>query len=143
MIEFSVPGKAEPAGSKRAFMRPGMKFPVVTDDNPKVKGWKKDIKSYAAEAMVGRELLDGPIAVTLRFVMVRPKSHYGKKGLRPSAPRYPTVRPDVLKLGRAVEDALTQVVYKDDAQIVSEYLEKEYGERHGNVGVEVEVEQLK
>ena len=132
MIEFFVPGKAEPAGSKRAFMRPGMKFPIVTDDNPKAKGWQKDIKSYAGVAMLGKgSLLDGPLAVSFTFIMARPKGHYGKNGVLASAPAYPMVRPDALKLGRAVEDALTQVVYRDDAQIVEEHLTKKYGEKPG------------
>jgi hypothetical protein len=31
-ITFFVPGACKTAGSKRAFMRPGMKFPVIVDD---------------------------------------------------------------------------------------------------------------
>jgi predicted short-subunit dehydrogenase-like oxidoreductase (DUF2520 family) len=33
----------------------------------------------------------------------------------------------VLKLARGVEDALTGIVWRDDAQIVVEHLEKRYG----------------
>jgi Holliday junction resolvase RusA-like endonuclease len=38
------------------------------------------------------------------------------------------VKPDVLKLARAVEDALTGILYRDDAQIVTEVLRKRYGD---------------
>jgi Holliday junction resolvase RusA-like endonuclease len=37
-------------------------------------------------------------------------------------------RPDVLKLARAAEDALTGIVWRDDSQIVHETLAKVYGE---------------
>ena len=34
----------------------------------------------------------------------------------------------MLKLARAVEDAMSGVVYRDDAQVVTEVLRKRYGE---------------
>jgi crossover junction endodeoxyribonuclease RusA len=54
------------------------------------------------------------------FVFSRPKAHYRTNGeLKPSAPQHCTGRiGDLSKLVRAVEDALTGVVYDDDAQIV-------------------------
>jgi Holliday junction resolvase RusA-like endonuclease len=61
--------------------------------------------------------------------MPRPRAHFGARGLRPAAPAWPTVRPDVLKLARAVEDALTGLVWRDDSQIVVELLTKQYGEQ--------------
>jgi Holliday junction resolvase RusA-like endonuclease len=78
------------------------------------------------------ELLTGPIALEITFVKPRPASHYGtgkNRGvLKASAPLYPATRPDALKLARGVEDALSGVLYRDDAQIVTEYLLKRYGE---------------
>ena len=43
-------------------------------------------------------------------------------------PPFPTARPDLLKLARAVEDAIQSVVYRNDSQIVDEVLHKRYGE---------------
>ena len=40
----------------------------------------------------------------------------------------PTSKPDVLKLARLVEDALTGVLFIDDAQIITELIEKHWGE---------------
>jgi len=103
----------------------------VTDDNPKSKQWQ------AAVAEVSRQVYDGPLLtdalrVTIRFFLPRLKGHYGTGRnagkLKVSAPEYPTTRPDVLKLARGVEDALTGVIWRDDAQIVSEPLEKSWGE---------------
>ena len=72
--------------------------------------------------------MTGALRVSFTFYRPRPKGHFGAKGVRPSAPRYPTTKPDVLKLARAVEDALTGVLWRDDAQIVAESIYKDYGE---------------
>lgn len=139
---FTVHGLARPAGSKRAFpfqRREGGLGVRVTDDNPKSRGWKNLIAGAAADAHAGRPLLQGPLRLVLAFYLPRPKGHFGRKGLLPSAPGRPIVKPDVLKLTRAVEDALSKVVWRDDAQIVCEELGKFYGEP---ARVEVFVEEL-
>lgn len=142
MIRFTVLGKPETAGSKRAFMPKGARFPVVVDDNPKSRGWKNDVRNQARGEYDG-ELLDGPLKVTLRFYRKRPTGHFGSgknaSVVKASAPATPISKPDVLKLARAVEDALTGVLWRDDAQIVVEVLEKHYGEPER---VEIEVEAI-
>lgn len=132
-ITFTVHGHPEPAGSKRSVPM-GQRWGVI-DANPKAKGWKGKVEQVAGEIMAGRPLLQAPIRLELRFFVQRPKGHYGKKGLLPSAPPYPATKPDVLKLARGVEDALTGVVYRDDAQIVDEVLEKHYGPERVEISV--------
>ena len=126
MIQFVVYGKPAPAGSKRGFQRGGRV--MVVDANPNSRAWKAVVLDAAAQHMNGAPLLGGPLLLELQFIIPRPKGHYGARGLRPSAPAFPTTRPDVLKLARAVEDALAGVCYRDDAQIVTELLSKNYGE---------------
>lgn len=141
-IRFTVLGLAQPAGSKRAFAirngrgeivtrENGAPVIAVTDDNPKGKQWKSRVADAARAAYSG-PLLDGPLKVEMRFIVPRPKGHYGSgrnaSFLRESAPEFPTVKPDVLKLARATEDALTGVIWRDDAQTVILGLTKEYGE---------------
>lgn len=130
-ITFTVAGKPEPAGSKRAFSwraRDGRSGTSVVDANPKSRGWKTLVSAAAAASFSG-ELLDGPLSVEFTFEVPRPQGHFGTRGLRPAAPAHPTTRPDVLKLARAVEDALSGIVYRDDSQIVRETLVKKYGEQ--------------
>jgi crossover junction endodeoxyribonuclease RusA len=128
VISFVVPGLAAPAGSKRAFAHKGTGKVVTMDANPKAKPWQADCKVFAAQAMAGREPLAGPVRVTMRFYRPRPKSHYtAKGGYSSKATARPVGRPDVLKLARAVEDAISGICYGDDAQIVSELLEKRWG----------------
>jgi Holliday junction resolvase RusA-like endonuclease len=132
-FEVTVFGKAKPAGSKRAFAyRPkggGKMKAAVSDANPDSKDWKLQVAQICGEAMAGLELYEKtPLRAEFTFYVMRPKGHSGMKGLRPSAPPYPITRPDLLKLARGIEDAMSKVVYRDDSEIVTEVLNKRYGQ---------------
>jgi Holliday junction resolvase RusA-like endonuclease len=139
-IELSIIGTPQPAGSKRGF-RVGKGVRVV-DANPKSATWKREVL-YQSGKQYNGPLLRGPLQVRMVFTRPRPKGHFGTgrnaERLKPSAPQYPTGVPDVLKLTRGVEDALTGVVWYDDAQIVSESISKVYGEPEG---VQIVIEAL-
>ena len=129
-MKITVYGSAKPAGSKRAFVIGGKAR--ITDANKNSKPWKMQVAQHAGEAMQteGTALFDGPLRVVFTFYVARPKGHFKKDGTLSAAGRrqpYPAVKPDVLKLARGVEDALSGVVYRDDAQIVDEHLKKRYG----------------
>jgi len=129
-LTIEVPGIPQPGGSKRAFKR-GERI-IVTDDNPKARPWKDRVIAEARLVLGARPALDGPLHLSIEFRMPRPKGHYGKKGLRASAPRYPTTRPDSSKLARCTEDSLTEAgVWRDDAQVVIQVVEKRYDEKPG------------
>lgn len=125
--EFVIMGQPRPAGSKRHIGN-GV---VIDSSGEKGRNWRASIQAVAREQFTG-ELLRGPLVVYMTFFAPRPKSHYGSGRnsgrLKDDAPQYPTGRPDVLKLARAVEDALTGIVWADDGQIVDEILAKRYGE---------------
>jgi len=126
-VTFTVYGAAQPAGSKTAGVTKGGKV-FVRDSARKGTPWRRQVAQAAGEAMNGAGLLDGALSLTVRFYVPRQKSHYGARGLRPSAPDYPTTRPDITKLLRAVEDACTGIVWRDDAQVVAQHAIKGYGE---------------
>lgn len=130
-LSFTVFGAAQPQGSKRAVpLRRGQRFAQVVDANPATKEWRGLVAQVAAEAAekAGWGMARGACVLTISVLFPRPKGHYGKRGLLPSAPDCHTKKPDTLKLGRAVEDSLTGVVYLDDSQVVEHHLEKGYGE---------------
>ncbi len=131
VFTLTVYGTPAPAGSKRALPLGG-KFggrPIVVDANARAKPWKNLIAQQGGIEMRSRSLYRGPLHVNFTFWVRRPKSHYNSKGeLKTSAQKWPTKKPDCLKLARAVEDALSGIVYADDAQIVTEFLVKRYGE---------------
>jgi len=126
-IEFVVFGQPAPAGSKTAGRaKDGRVF--LRDASRGASDWKRSIAQVAGARMAGLELLEGPLNLCVDFFLPRPKSHVGKRGVRPSAPFHHLVKPDATKLLRAVEDALTGIVYRDDAQIVMQAVTKGYGE---------------
>lgn len=127
---FLVLGRAQPAGSKRAFpYRKGDRLGVrVSDANPKSLEWKRYVAEHGRDAMQGAKPLEGPLQLNVSFLFARPKGHRGKNGdVRKGAPCWPIVRPDTTKLVRAIEDALTGIVWGDDAQIVQQTASKSYG----------------
>lgn len=131
MIAFTVYGIAQPAGSKRAFAHKSTGRIVVVDDAKGSRAWKTDV-AKAARAHAPAALLETPLKLEVLFVMPRPKSHHGTGRnagvVKASAPQWPTVKPDATKLLRAVEDALTGIVWRDDAQVVVQTACKVYGD---------------
>ena len=127
LIEIRVIGKPKTAGSKVGFVNPKTGGVIITEGgSPVVKrekaNWRAVIQAAAMEACEGMDLLDEPIGLGMEFVFSRPAGHMGTGRnagtLRAKAPDFPAVKPDLTKLVRAAEDALTGVVYRDDSRVV-------------------------
>lgn len=142
VCEFFVPGEPKPAGSKSAFAfkrRDGTLGARVTDSSGnKGKAWRTLVSDAAQDAMGSREPVPGgtPLILLIEFTVVRPASHHvNANRSRPLSPTKvslrPAKRPDVTKLVRAVEDAMTGIVWADDAQVVHQLASKVYGTRPG------------
>lgn len=136
MIEFLIIGRAKPAGSKRAFTLKTGRNIIVDTSGKEGKMWRHIVQDRAREAMedFGGPLITGPVSLYVKFTLQRPKHHYGKgknEGvLLPKFQFYKHVsKPDSTKLLRALEDALTGVVWKDDSQVYRQFAHKVYGER--------------
>ena len=132
-LEFTALGRPQPGGSKKV-VRPGgnpTARPLIVEDAKRSKPWRALVVAAANEALDAGEQLAGPLILEVDFYFARPAGHYGtgrrRDIVKPSAPRFPAVRPDVTKLLRALEDALTGVVWRDDAQIVIQLARKRYG----------------
>jgi crossover junction endodeoxyribonuclease RusA len=128
-VVIRVLGRPAPQGSKRAFVIRGGprkgQAAVIESSHDRVKSWRQAVVDEARAAAGWGEMppLAGPLEVSMVFVMPRPKSHYrtGRNDhlLRDSAPAYPHGKPDLSKLCRATEDALTDAgIWADDAQVV-------------------------
>ena len=136
-ITFFVPGIVQTKGSVRAFTPKGWTRPILTNDNPKAKGWQNAI-THAAHAA---GCAPASVAVTLgiTFWFSRPKAHHGTKGLRASAPAHHTQKPDIDKAVRVVLDALTGIAYRDDAQVDTVTVGKRWAQDGSVPGVAVTV----
>jgi Holliday junction resolvase RusA-like endonuclease len=116
-------------GSARAFAIPGKdgarpRAVVVSDNKKPLTQWTTQIANearlYLSVDHGPQPAFDGPFTVGATFYFNRPKSASVKS--RP----VPTVKPDLDKLTRAVLDALTGIVWRDDSQVVSIIARKFY-----------------
>ena len=137
VVRFTVYGQAQPKGSARAFMPKGARFPVVTSDNPSLKGWERVVRDTLQTGMRrwSKEdlaaLFEAPVRVVLDFHLPRPKS-------LPKRVTAHTRKPDLDKLARGTIDALSGVLFKDDAQVVEIRARKVHAEGSALVHIRVE-----
>lgn len=112
----TVTGTPGPQGSKTAGIdsRTGRMF--MGESSKKVAPWRRRVVNAAKAALPEQHTpLDGPLHADMVFSWPRPKNKLPKERLgRPTTP------PDLSKLLRSTEDALTTAgVWADDARVVS------------------------
>ena len=120
-ITFSVPGDPVPQPRPRVSTRGGFARAYVPAKHP-VHEYRTQIAAAARDA--GLTETGEPLSVVIDAVFARPKSHLRKSGVKPDAPKLP--RPDVDNIGKAVLDALQDVV-GDDTNVARLVIEKSYG----------------
>ena len=138
MTTIRVFGHPAPQGSKRHVGNG-----VLIESSAKVKPWRQDVRAAALEADAH---FDGPVSLTVGFLLRRPASHFrtGRNAhlLRDSAPAYPGKKPDIDKLLRSTLDGLGESgIWRDDAQVVRVRAEKLYAD-HEPVGAHITIEPL-
>lgn len=117
-IEFTVIGTPAPQGSKsfKGLSKSGRG--ILVESSKAVKPWREAVK-YEAWAWVRRNqflepraVIVGPVSLSLVFTMPRPKS--AKVGALPDK------KPDLSKLVRSTEDAITDAgLWEDDSRVVA------------------------
>lgn len=108
----------------------GQHIRTFTKDSSGEKGktWRSDVRD-ALGTLLGPDhrVIEAPIILEIVFFRIGPKGRYGTTGkLLDSALAYPTTKPDGTKQLRAFEDALKELVWKDDSQIVSARWDKRF-----------------
>lgn len=156
-IVLKVFGQPAPQGSKRAFKVRGKggiptgRVAVIESSHDRVKSWRQAVIDAAVPVRAERLPFDGPLHVAMSFFLARPQSHFGTGRnagrLKESAPHYPTKAPDLSKVIRATEDALTDCgIWADDARVVMISAEKQYTSLNSDEmsvpGAIIEVEQI-
>ena len=131
VLSFTVPGKPEQRGSKVAIVlydkktgqprlnAAGKVMLFAKESNQRSEGYMRLVKKHARAAMAGRDLIDCPVVLGLEFYFERPQFHYyttkSRNGeLRDDAPIQHAQSPDLAKLIRCIEDAMTGEVWTDD-----------------------------
>lgn len=126
IIQFEVWGLPGPQGSKdfKGINKTTGKA-ILTESSKKVAPWRDQVV-YMARSHINRTYarwapITGPVHLVIEFALPRQKN-------APKATRtLPTPTPDLSKLLRATEDALTTAgVWKDDALVVDTTIRKRY-----------------
>lgn len=89
-----------------------------TYEDPAMKKYRVALERLAKAQMQGPPL-KGPITLTVRFYLTKPKSARGRE--------HPHVRPDIDNLYKALTDSCNEIVWVDDALIVEAHVYKLYG----------------
>lgn len=129
MIRLTVIGTPAPKGSSRAMLIGGQARLIASGTSANARAqaaWVKAIREAALEVAPNQFYSKRALRIAIVFRVARPKGHYTPRGLRPSAPAYPNVYPDIDKLVRCTLDALTGVLFDDDSRIVALSVTKEY-----------------
>lgn len=113
-LTITVFGRPAPQGSKKPVGRDKKGRAILVESSKYVKPWREAVKLSAIVAMGGAgKGISGPVAVSMVFTLPKPKSAPKKRTT------YPDRRPDISKLIRATEDALTDAgAWDDDARVV-------------------------
>ena len=128
ILKFIIPG--EPNGQGRP------RFTTINGhakayDPEKSRNYKAFVKYVAIDAVrkIGWECTDKPIRMTIIASCSIPKSATKKFRQQALAGlERPTKKPDVDNIYKGIADALTGIAYKDDKQIVSAEIYKNYAE---------------
>ena len=128
-VTVRVDGNPAPQGSKRHVGHGRM-----VEASKRLRPWRATVAA-AVKAAVGARVPfpEGPVTVTLEFVMPRPVS-------TPKRSTPPAVkRPDIDKLCRAVLDAITGAAIADDSQVTLMVAHKRIAEIAETPGVTIQI----
>jgi crossover junction endodeoxyribonuclease RusA len=130
VITFDALGEPVPQGSLRAFVHDGRAVITYGPRAMALGTWRGLIGAAALQAMEERDPFAGPLVIEAQFRFRRPASHYGARGV---LPRYAAAipGPDIDKVCRALLDALTGIVYRDDRQVAALMATKSYADPPG------------
>lgn len=117
MHTFTVLGPPATKGSTVSFVADGR---VVTKaDCRTLAEWTQAVKWMAKNARVPLIPRPHAVRIAVQFEVEKPKKVEKDRV-------YPTVKPDIDKLERALLDALTSIAYEDDAQVCDVIKTKRY-----------------
>jgi Holliday junction resolvase RusA-like endonuclease len=139
-IAFVIPGRIRGKGRPRARVRSigGRAFAHMHTD-AKTRSAETMVRDFAALAMRGRNLLDGPLALEITIHVSIPQSWSKRARL---AAKWVTGKPDPDNAIKLIADALNGIVYRDDTQIARIIFARMYIRDGSQERAEITVAQL-
>ena len=132
-----------PVGQPRPRAR-RFKDRVIIYDPKTAKPWREAVANTLRE-MVDSPL-EGPLELTMTFAFPRPKSHYGtgknSDRIKGSSPIYHTQKPDIDNVLKSSLDAMNDVLFEDDRQVVQVNAQKTWADLPDLAGLALQVESL-
>lgn len=140
---FWVGGTPVEQGSKTGGKRNNGSVFLRDSNGKRLHPWREHV-ARETQANRGTTTFTGPVRVDLIFFMPRPGYHFGTgrnaATLKPGAPFFHTVKPDVDKLERAILDALKMGgAYTDDALVCMVTKSKVYAHPSATPGVQIQI----
>lgn len=133
IIELAIPGK--PLGKQR----PRVTKAGITYTPARTVSYETLVKELYIMQHYGKQL-EGPLKMTIKAYFPIPKSASRKKHVDMlNGVERPTKKPDTDNVAKIIGDALNQLAYQDDSQIVEQTVTKYYSEQPR---VEVEIEEV-
>lgn len=124
-VAFVIPGT--PVGKGRPkFARRGNFVTTYTPE--KTASYENLVKVKAEEAMRGIPPFDGAVCVGIHLFVTPPASWSQKKQREAVSGHgiFPTTKPDVDNVIKGIFDAMNEIVWKDDKQVVDVVVSKRY-----------------
>jgi Holliday junction resolvase RusA-like endonuclease len=113
VIELIVYGSPAPQGSKKFVGTTKAGRGLMVESSKKVKPWRMDVKAAAEALRAQHGTIAGPLLVTMVFTLPKPASAPKKRRT------WPDRKPDLSKLIRSTEDAISDAgLWEDDARVV-------------------------
>lgn len=133
-VKFTVPGQPVGKGRPRVGKVGGFSRLYTPE---KTVSYESLVGYSAAQAMAGQPLIDAAVFVTLDIRVQIPASWSKKKQeLARCGACWPSTKPDIDNVEKALFDGMNGVVWKDDVQVVKVTKQKRYSDQPG---VEVHV----
>ena len=128
MSEIHLVIEGEPIAKRRHRVAIRGKRAIAYSDQ---KGEETAFKAHLlSQIPYGFKMLEGPLSVDCVFYKSRPKSHYGtgrnSGRLKPSAPALPITTPDSDNYCKFANDAMNDLIFVDDRQIVDSSEKKRF-----------------
>lgn len=124
MIRFEVHGLPAPQGSKKAVGRRKNGSTILIEMSRKVRPWREAVEAEARRVRPSRPIM-GAVVLRVTFCLRAPQK-------MPRGRVWPTTTPDLSKLVRSTEDAITTgLIWGDDSQVIGTWAEKIYVGQEG------------